>query len=333
MAGMKLYDMHCDVIRKLWREQKQGFTTDLLENTHHVDLKRMQQSGYGLQCFAVYVNQQEDDSTIFSAQEQIDIFFTQMEKHQHLISQVFRYEDLKRNETQGRMSALLTIEGGEACGGNLSVLRNYYRLGVRLMTQTWNCENELGFPNINLLDENCTYPFRADTKNGLKEKGIEFVEEMEQLGMIIDVSHLSDAGFYDVAEHTKKPFVATHSNAREEASFVRNLTDDMIKCIGQRGGVIGINYCADFLRDFKPGEETYSAVFDMIRHIRHIVEVGGMDVIGLGSDFDGIDGKLEIADCGRMEVLREALQKAGFSSTEQDKIFYGNVERILQELL
>lgn len=330
---MKIYDMHCDVLRKLRQDEKEGRKTGLRQNTHHIDLLRMKQVGYGLQCFAAFVDQGEDEDAALAAAEQIDVFHRQMKLNQDLIAPVYCYEDIRRNEEQGKMSALLTIEGGEACRGSLAQLRNYYRLGVRILTLTWNYENELGFPNINLGNENCVYPFPADTKNGLKETGIIFLEEMERLGMAVDVSHLSDAGFYDVAMHTKKPFLATHSNARAEASFVRNLTDDMIKVIAERGGVIGINYCADFLRDFKPKEKAVSRVLDMIRHIRHIVKVGGVDVVGLGSDFDGIDGELELTDCGKVYLLADALEQAGFQASERDKFLGENVKRVLRDLL
>lgn len=330
---MKIYDMHCDTLCKLRKDEKEGHEANLWQNEHQVDLLRMKQAGYGLQCFAAFVDRGEDKDVVQSAAEQIDIFHRQMEENEDLIAPVYTYEDIRRNEEQGKMSALLTIEGGEACGGSLEMLRNYYRLGVRIMTLTWNYENELGFPNINMGDESCTYPFSADTKNGLKEKGIVFLEEMERLGMAVDVSHLSDAGFYDVAAHTKKTFLATHSNARKEASFVRNLTDDMIKMIAERGGVIGINYCADFLRDFAPDEKTVSRVEDMLRHIRHMINAGGVEVVGLGSDFDGIGGELEISDCGKVNLLADALKNAGFPSSVQDKILGGNVNRILRDLL
>lgn len=330
---MKIYDMHCDVLCKLRKDEKEGRGVSLRQNEHHIDLLRMKQAGYGLQCFAAFVNQGEDKDVAQSALEQIDIFHRQMEENQDLIAPIYCYEDIRRNDKQEKMSALLTIEGGEACGGSLAMLRNYYRMGVRLMTLTWNYENELGFPNINMGDESCSNPFFADTKNGLKENGIVFLEEMECLGMAVDVSHLSDAGFYDVAAHTKKPFLATHSNAREEASFVRNLTDDMIRVIAERGGVIGINYCADFLWNFAPGEKTVSRVEDMVRHIRHMVNVGGVEIVGLGSDFDGIGGELEISDCGKIYLLADALKNAGFPSSVQDKILGGNVDRVLRDLL
>ncbi len=329
---MKIYDLHCDVLHKLWMEEKGGGPGSLRENAYHVDLRKMKQSNYGLQCFAAFVDQGEPESPEESAKAQIAIFHREMEKNRDLIAPVYEYSDISKNAAEGKMSGLLTIEGGEAAKGDLSLLEEYYRMGVRILTLTWNYENELGFPNINEGDPNGTYPFAADTEHGLKEMGFVFLERMEQLGMAVDVSHLSDAGFYDVAAHTKKPFFATHSNAREKASFVRNLTDDMIRILAERGGVTGINYCADFLYDFAQGEETVSRVNDMVTHIRHITDAGGIEVLALGSDFDGIGGALEMENCGRLELLADALKKAGFTASERDKIFYQNADRVFHDL-
>ena len=156
------------------------------------------------------------------------------------------------------MSALLTIEEGGVCQGELGFLRNFYRLGVRMMTLTWNYPNELAFPNKREMQENGCSRLVADTENGLTETGVRFVREMERLGMIIDISHLNDAGIWDVFRHTKKPFVASHSNARAVASHARNLTDEMIRALAERGGVVGINYYSCFLHDFAEGESAVS---------------------------------------------------------------------------
>ena len=148
------------------------------------------------------------------------------------------------------MSALLTGEEGEITMGNPDFLYFLYKLGMRMMTLTWNYENSLGFPNVRLDKKSSASSDRycLSQNEGLKEQGIVFLEEMERLGMIIDVSHLSDAGFYDVLEHTTKPFVASHSNARSVCPAVRNLTDDMVRRLAERGGITGINFCKEFLR-------------------------------------------------------------------------------------
>lgn len=195
------------------------------------------------------------------------------------------------------------------------------------MTLTWNYENDLAYPNR--VDMN-TGKSRPETERGLKKKGMEFVELMEELGMAVDVSHLGDAGFWDVVKMMKKPFAASHSNARAIAGHTRNLTDEMIRAMGERGGVIGINYCPAFLNDHEDGGT--SRVSDMILHIKHMKNVGGIDCIGLGSDFDGITGKLEIDSPASVYLLKEELAKNGFTQGETEKIFYRNVLRFYEDV-
>ena len=175
--------------------------------------------------------------------------------------------------------------------------------------------------------------FTPNTSGGLTEKGREFVAEMERLGMIPDVSHLSDAGFYDVLEVTRKPFVASHSNARSVCRCTRNLSDEMIRRLAERGGCMGLNFCADFLREVPVGEENPGTIGDIVRHARHIVSVGGMEVLGLGSDFDGIDTHAELPGVQAMDRLWDALHKAGFRESDIDKIFYENVLRVYRDIL
>ena len=170
-----------------------------------------------------------------------------------------------------------------------------------------------------------------NTEDGLTEYGIEMVKEMEKLGIIIDVSHLSDKGFYDVLENTTKPFVASHSNARSVCPVVRNMTDDMILKLAERGGVMGINYCADFVNDVE--ENNFAYVKDMVKHIKYIKDLAGIDCIGLGSDFDGIGSNIEMNSCDKLNLLQEALEDEGFTQEEIEKIFYKNVLRVFKEVL
>lgn len=202
-----------------------------------------------------------------------------------------------------------------------------------MITLTWNYPNKIGFPNYN---KNTASSFkemyRHNDTDGLTPFGIEYIQEMERLGIIIDVSHLSDAGFYDVCKYTKAPFVASHSNARSICGVARNLTDKMILELAKRKGVIGINYYGAFLQDSEDGKAP-SKIKDMIQHIQHIKTIGGIDCVGLGSDFDGIGGELELQDVSYLPQLREALKKAEFTEEEIDKIFYQNVLRVYQEVL
>lgn len=248
------------------------------------------------------------------------------------------------NHKKGLLSALLTLEEGEICQGSLAYLRNFYRLGVRMMTLTWNFENQLAHPNFYPKREDYTSDFKpvfphaypingTPNPKGLKEKGLEFLTEMERLGIIIDVSHLSDGGFYDVYDHTSRPFVASHSNARALCANCRNLTDDMIRKMGERGCVIGLNYLGNFLTYSPTGEDMKSTVAAMIRHAKYITNLGGISCLGLGSDFDGFDTETELADCSFLPLLEAEMKKQGFSSGEIEKIFYQNVLNLYKEIL
>ena len=173
-----------------------------------------------------------------------------------------------------------------------------------------------------------------DTEHGLTEKGFEFLEEMERIGMILDVSHLGDKGIYDVIAHAKKPFVASHSNARALCGHVRNLTDEMIRGIAQKGGVIGMNFAPAFLRDEKDwGSPKAVSVEDVVRHIRHMIQVGGMECVGLGSDLDGCKISFEIESAADMPLLINCLEKNGFTASQIDKICFENVLRLYKEVL
>lgn len=325
---MKIIDMHCDTVSRLLSDHETGSPNTLRCNDRMVDLNRMRQSGYLMQFFACFVNMSKFEDPMLRGMQQIDLFLREMDSNRDLISMVRSFNDICNNIREGRMSALLTIEEGGVFKGSIEALRLFYRLGVRLVTLTWNFENELGYPN-NVRSEVKS----AETEKGLKNKGIEFVHEMERLGMIIDVSHLSDAGFYDVYNNTTRPFAASHSNCRAVMPHVRNLTDDMIRKLGERGGIAGINYYGCFLSDDQPDDECISRVNDMVIHVKHMVKNGGIDVVALGTDFDGIDGKLEISDCSQMQYLYDSLRKNGFSCEAIDKIFFKNALRFLGEIL
>ena len=147
-------------------------------------------------------------------------------------------------------------------------------------------------------------------ETGLKEKGFEFLAEMERLHIIADVSHLSDKGFWDIAEHSTRPFAASHSNCRALAPHCRNLTDEMIRVMAEKGGPAGAS-----------------------KHAAHFKQVGGIEIIGLGSDFDGIGGKLELSDCSKMPLLADALRKEGFTEDEVEAIFFRNAQRFFENNL
>ena len=208
---MYIADMHCDTISAIDRERRKGEQVGLLSNHFQVDLKKLRQGGYLLQNFAVYVDLGDEEKPYQCAKRQVAVFKEEMAKNSDIIRQVTTVDEIYDNQREGRISALLTLEEGEVCEGDLDKLEDFYRDGARMMTFTWNYENSLG------------------TKEGLTNKGIAFLERMEELGIVPDVSHLSEAGFYDVCRYGKRPFVASHSNAAALCGHKRNLSDDMIR--------------------------------------------------------------------------------------------------------
>ena len=329
---MRVIDMHCDTIDRLLSLKEEGKPEALRENRRHIDLLRMKESGYLLQNFALFVYLKKGDPW-----ERVcrlhELYEKEMEQNRDLIRPVLRFSDIAENEGAGVMSALLTVEEGAACKGEAEKLKELYRWGVRMMTLTWNFPNELGWPNR--VNEKFCWEVRhvPNTAQGLTERGKEFVAEMEALGMIPDVSHLSDAGFYDVLAVTKKPFVASHSNARAVCPWARNMTDDMIRKLSERGGVMGLNFCADFLEDVPKGQKNPGTIAAVVRHAKHIVDVGGIDVLGLGSDFDGIETHEELPGAQSMGALWDAMKSAGFTEDQLDQIFWKNVLRVYEEIL
>lgn len=334
---MKVWDLHCDTLSVLRRAEKNGETVSFEHNNGHIDLERLQKGDYMLQCFAAFVNLGDKTpgaDPLVTALEEIDVFKRIMEKYPDRIAPVYTAADIRKNAEAGKISGMLTIEEGGVCKGSLGVLRRMYELGVRMMTLTWNHENELASPNVIPQNEaHRLWPCQPNTETGLKEKGFEFLAEMERLHIIADVSHLSDKGFWDIAEHSTRPFVASHSNCRALAPHCRNLTDEMIRVIAERGGLSGLNYCAAFL-DNQPGPELCrSTAALMAKHAAHFKQMGGIDMIALGSDFDGIGGNLEVDSCDKMPLLVEALRKEGFTEDEVEKIFYRNAMRFFEENL
>lgn len=323
---MKVVDMHCDTILRIYDEGG-----NLFKNDFNIDLNKMLTGDYLLQNFAMFVNLGDDIDPLTKAQRLIDLYYHEIDKNKDLIKPIFSYQDIVDNQAAGLMSSMLTLEEGAVVNNDLAILRNYYRLGVRMITLTWNYPNGIGYPNL-ISTKEYKDLYHINKEDGLTDFGIEYIKEMERLGIIIDVSHLGDAGFYDVIKHTAKPFVASHSNARTICGVARNMSDDMIRQLAKRNGVMGINFCGDFLKPSKEGGMR-SCIEDMVKHILYIKNLVGIDFIGLGTDFDGISQDLELQDASMMPMLQAALAKAGLTNEEIEKVFYKNVLRLYQEII
>lgn len=311
---MKVIDMHCDTAVAVTFKN-----ADIRSNDMHIDLLRMHQGDYLMQCFAICEMLNRGDA-FNKCDKHIAGFKKMMEDNKDLIHQIYSYEELVADDS---VKALLTIEEGGVIEGSIEKLKHFYDLGVRMMTLTWNFENEIGHPNIMTREKQA-----INTETGLKDFGYEVIDWMNTHGMIVDVSHGSDKLFYDVLGCSKKPIVCSHSSARSVNFSPRNLSDEMIRALADKGGLTGVNFCPDFIWAQDPNVDNTEY---LVRHIKHIVNVGGIDVCGLGTDFDGIQTPNGINSCDKMPKLAIALSEAGFKEEEIEKIFYKNFERIFKE--
>lgn len=324
---MQVADMHCDTISEILNRRRRQEECELWQNNLHVDLKRMKENGYLIQNFALFTDIRKCSKSPWEEVNALyQVYRQELLSNEEIISPVYAYEDIEKNRRAGKLSAMLTVEEGAVCGNDMEKLHCLYDMGVRMLTLTWNYPNGLGHPNINMDEKTSLYA--PEREMGLTETGREFVAGMNALGMVVDVSHLSDAGFYDVLECSKKPVVASHSNARTICGCVRNLTDDMIRKLAEQGGCMGLNFYGDFLDE--NGDGGLAAV---VRHAKHIVQTGGVEVLGLGSDFDGIRTNGELPGAESMGVLWDALHREGFTQGQLERIFSQNVLRIYRDIL
>lgn len=315
---MKFIDFHCDTASIMLRDNKRLFKNDL-----KVDIEKLKKGEALAQFFALFIDKEYRNDTYEYCKEMLGNFKKELDENSDRIVLCRNINDLENAENENKIGAFLTIEGGEPILGEVDKLREFKKEGVSLITLTWNYENELGYPNYNFKHMN----------KGLTECGIEIIEEMNRLGMLIDVSHLSDGGFYDVLKYSKSPIIASHSNSRAKTPHSRNLTDSMIKLLAENGGVTGINFCNAFLKKENVLDSDMALLSDMARHIKHIRNVGGIDILALGSDFDGIDNEVEITDVSKMGMLISVLEKEGFTQDEIEKIFYKNAKRVIKDVL
>ena len=323
---MNYIDMHCDTLMTAWRK-KWPEVYDRPEMM--VDIKRLVQGGCRAQFFAIFLPspmmkermglaQMDDDDYI----DQLYLIFrTTLEQHGDAVAQAGNLAQVRENASAGKLSAILTMEDGRSVDGKMEKLERYYNMGVRVIGLTWNQENCFGAPNSR---------DAAIMAKGLTDFGKDAIARMNELGMGVDVSHLSDGGFWDVARLTKKPFFATHSNCRSLNPHPRSMTDEMIRALADKGGVMGVNFCPSFLVQ---DTENNRATCDMLTaQLRHMIRVGGEDCAAIGTDFDGMNGELEIASADQMPKLFTALDRAGFTSREIEKIAFMNAERVMAEV-
>jgi membrane dipeptidase len=312
-----VFDGHCDTILEVMNQKR---TLEKKSTFGHLDIPRMKEGGIDVQFFAVFIEDiYKPDRALKRTLQLIDCFYREMEKNQDDISLVTNYNQIEEVNSAGKIAAILSIEGGEALEGDLGVLRILYKLGVRLLTLTWNQRNRIA-DGIG----------ESRTGSGLTEFGLNVIDEMNDLGMIIDVSHLSETGFWDVVKRSKTPIVASHSNCYTLCPHPRNLKDDQIKALADKEGVIGITFVPNFLTQ----EKRKTTVKDVVKHIDYLVEKVGVDYIGLGSDFDGTgDLPLGLEGVDKIPNLTEELIDRGYKEKEIEKILGGNFLRAFKDIV
>ena len=312
-----VFDGHCDTILEVMTHKR---TLEKKSTTGHLDIPRMKEGGINIQFFAVFIEDiYKPDRSLKRTLQLIDCFYREIENNQDDISLVTNYNQIKKVNRAGKIAAILSIEGGEALEGDLGVLRVLYRLGVRLLTLTWNQRNQIA-DGIG----------ESRTGSGLTEFGIKVIDKMNDLGMLIDVSHLSETGFWDVIKRSKAPIVASHSNCYALCPHLRNLKDEQIKALADKGGVIGITFVPNFLTQ----EKRKTTVEDVVKHIDYLVEKAGIDCVGLGSDFDGTDGlPLGLEGVDKIPNITEGLLDRGYKEREIEKILGGNFLRVFKEVV
>lgn len=306
------FDMHCDLPTKIYSSNE-----NLLHNSAHWDIKKCPCRDF-VQFFACYIDKNIVSNPFEFTNNVLDNFVSKIDENKDYISLVKNYSDITKNKKQNKISAFLSIEGGEALEGDINNLTIFHQKGVRMMSFTWNYENELGY---GVMDGKENEP--------LKKLGISALKKMEELNIIPDVSHLNMGGFYSVAEHSYAPIVASHSNSRKICNHVRNLTDEQIEIIIKKRGLIGVNLHSPFL---SANENT--TIKDVLNHIDHFLSLGAEDSIAFGCDFDGTD-KLpnKINDISSLENIVEEMQKNHFSNEIIAKICYKNAQNLIKAVL
>ena len=319
MNDMRFVDLHCDSILEIYTKKK-----DLADLAGHINLEKLQRGGVLMQCFAAFIatyDCAERNGIHVGAYElfcaMADIFDRQMALYPDVLAPARSYADVVKNRAEGKISALFTVEDAVPLEGKIERVDEMYARGVRMAALLWNYENSLGFPNS---------PDAREHAKPLKPFGREAVERMNELGIIVDVSHLSEGGFWDVADISRKPFIASHSCARALCDHSRNLTDAQLRAVAEHGGIVGVNFNSGFLN----GREDYTPNADIVRHMDYIRQKAGIESVALGSDFDGIDCALELRDCAGLPSLAGAMESV-FTDDEIELISSKNALRVLRD--
>lgn len=356
-------DTHCDTPMRLMRP---GFDLGVRNDNGCIDFPRMKEGGLDAEFFAVFIGQgpRNDSAHQVVFDRSMEIFraiHESIEKNSDQAELALTTEDAYRIEARGKRAAFIGVENGYPLGNNIENVARFYEMGARYITLSHSRNNDVC--------DSSTDPGGAEY-NGLSDFGVEVVKEMNRLGMMVDVSHISDEAFYDVIEVSRAPIIASHSSCRALCESPRNLDDNMIHALKENGGVIQICILSDYLRQPEPnplleqklqeirdkynnfkeltpeelekGREEYyetrskykvlASISDAVDHIDHVVQLVGIDHVGIGTDFDGGGGIANLQDVSQMKNLTVELVRRGYSRKEIEKIWGGNAMRVLSEV-
>ncbi len=307
---MRVFDLHCDTLFKFFEDERYSF----VQNNGHISDSALADGGYLAQCFAIYQPTDITGDSGFEFFKKQCQTFERMVAQSHNLAVARTRADVEQNRSHGKVSAVLTVENADFLQNRIQRLEAVKQNGVKVLGLVHNGENCLGLPHS------------ADAelkKMPLKRFGREVVDALNSTDITVDVSHLNLGGFYDVVRLSKKPFVATHSGCRALCEHSRNLYDDQIRLIAKSGGVVGCVFYSHFLNG-----TNRTAAADIIRHLEHLIKVGGEDVAALGTDFDGMECDLFIKTAAKMPELTEKLIKR-FGFFVAEKIAFKNAMRII----
>ncbi|MCS6806397.1 MAG: dipeptidase [Acidobacteriota bacterium] len=351
-------DTHSDVTSRIVDE---GFDLGARAQDGHMDIPRMREGGIDAEFFSIYVAARyaQQGGAARRALDMIDATYQQIEKYPNALELAVTVDDIRRIAKADKIAVLMGIEGGHAIEDSLGALRMFYKLGVRYMTLTHTNTN-------NWADSSGDKPRHG----GLSDFGRTVVYEMNRLGMLVDISHVSDETFFDVIEVTRAPVIASHSSCRALTNVPRNMTDEMLRAMARNGGVVMINFYPGFIDQnrvdaVRQRDQIFKSALDELRqrygddtaglqkaremllssfilpktplsklidHIEHVIKVAGIDYVGLGSDFDGVPSLPEgLEDCSMLPKITYELLKRGYKEPEIKKVLGENFLRVMAQ--
>jgi len=323
---MKIFDAHSDIFTDVTLRRTVG-QSDVMRRKH---IERLRSGDIAATILVVWIDPPYTAEPTWRMLQILGAACEEIADMQGVMGIVSESADMEKIQDSGRLAVILGMEGLSGLRGNTSLLSMLYRLGVRHASLTWNEENEFA-----------TGAGSKDDKRGLTKLGVEALAKMEKLGMIVDVSHANEKTFTDICEHATRPFIASHSNAWELRNVARNLKDYQIKAIAECGGVIGMNAWPDFIHPSEPDTE------HLFRHVEHIANMVGIDHLGFGFDFvDYLDpgtmsslqagsrsAAIGLEDASKAGAFCRLLLEKGYAAADVEKIAYGNMARIVNEIL